>query len=328
VVSGAENGAIELVAADMNEEASFNVAHIVANPERSWASYVLGVVDQLIKAGVKIGGFRAVISSEVPVGAGLSSSAALEVSTAFALKQLYPYDMDKMEIARLCQRAENQFVGVSSGLLDQFSSTFGEKDSLLFLDCQSLEHRAVRMASPDVSLVICNSMVKHSLISGHYNERRAECEAAAAYFGQKLLRNVSPEEFYAKKSGMQENARKRAEHVFGENERVQKGIAAAESGDLAGLGSAMSASHESSRTLFENSIPELDFLVASAQEIPGCYGARLTGGGWAGATVNLVANDKVDAFKTELAARYKAHTGRQPDIFVSAIGQGAHIVAL
>lgn len=329
VVGGpAAGNKVTLVAPDLNDEATGNAAGIVADPEHSWASYVLGVADQLNKAGIAIGGFSAVLQSNVPVGAGLSSSAALEVATAYLLKQLYPYEMEKMEIAKLCQRAENQFVGVSSGLLDQFSSTFGAIDSLLFLDCQSFEHATVPLAKSGVSLVICDSMVKHSLTSGHYNERRAECEEAAAHFGKKLLRDVDPVEFDTRKAELPLNVRKRAEHVFGENVRVQAGIAAAKAGDLPALGAAMSASHESSRTLFENSTPELDYLVATAKTLPGCYGARLTGGGWGGATVNLVKNDKIDSFTRELTAKYKAHTGKSPNVFVCAIGEGAHVVAL
>ena len=319
------DGRIVLVASDLNDEAEFDASTLRPDPAHSWASYVLGVVDQLGKIGVKVAGFQAVISSNVPVGAGLSSSAALEVSTALFIKQLYPFEMDKMDLARLCQRAENQFVGVSSGLLDQFSSTFGRKNSLLYLDCRSFEQGAASLGDADVALVICNSMASHSLTSGHYNERRAECEEAARHFGKTTLREVERGEFERRKGELSEAARKRAEHVFGENQRVCDGIAAAKSHDLAALGAAMSASHESSRTLFENSTLDLDFLVATAKSLPGCHGARLTGGGWGGATVNLVAADAVDAFCAELAARYKAHTGKEPDIFVCAIGEGAHV---
>ncbi|HEY3331318.1 MAG TPA: galactokinase [Capsulimonadaceae bacterium] len=328
VGSATDDGSIVLVAPDLDDEASFSVNDIKADDAHSWASYVLGVADQLKKAGVKVGGFKAVLVSNVPVGAGLSSSAALEVATALLLKQLYPYEMQKMEIAKLCQRAENQFVGVSSGLLDQFSSTFGAKDSLLFLDCQSFENRTVPISGGGVSLVICNSMKKHSLTSGHYNERRAECEEAAAHFGKSILRDVDPAKFEAGKSALPDNVRKRAEHVFGENQRVVDGIAAAQSGNLDGLGAAMSGSHESSRTLFENSIPELDFLVSTAKTLPGCYGARLTGGGWGGATVNLVADAQVESFSAAIAAKYKAHTGIDPTVFACGIGDGAHIVKI
>jgi len=319
---------IQLIAADMGKEAACNASDIRHDDEQAWPNYVLGVVDQLRKAGVNVGGFRALIESNVPIGAGLSSSAALEVATALFIKQLYPYQMEKMDLARLCQRAENQFVGVSSGLLDQFSSTFGAKDSLLFLDCKSLEHKTVALAKADVSLVICNSMASHTLTSGHYNERRSECEAAAKHFGKALLRDVDDAEFERRKGELPDNVRKRAEHIMGENKRVLAGIAAASRGDLHALGSAMFGSHESSRTLFENSIPELDYLVATARELAGCYGARLTGGGWGGATVNLVEISHVDAFCSCLGARYEKHTGKVPDIFVCAIGDGARQVAV
>lgn len=319
-----EGDAIRLVAAGLDEEGEFDAFAIVKDSACAWANYVLGVVDQLHKAGAPVRGFRALIESDVPIGAGLSSSAALEVATALLLKQLYPFEMEKMALAQLCQRAENQFVGVSSGLLDQFSSTFGAKDSLLFLDCRSLDHKTVPLARADVSLVICNSMASHTLTSGHYNERRQECESAARHFGKTVLRDVDPAEFARLKHELPENVRKRAEHIFGENQRVLDGIAAAERGDLNGLGAAMFASHESSRTLFENSTPELDFLTAVAKELPGCFGARLTGGGWGGATVNLVDSSQVQPFRAELAARYEKRTGKSPNIFVCGIGDGAH----
>jgi galactokinase len=319
---------IRLVAADMAKEAEYDASAIEPDAASSWPNYVLGVVDQLHKAGAKIGGFRALIESDVPIGAGLSSSAALEVATALLVRQLYPYEMGSMDLALLCQRAENQFVGVSCGLLDQFSSTFGASDCLLFLDCRSLDHRAVRLAQADVSLVICNSMASHSLTSGRYNERRQECEAAAGHFGKALLRDVDPAEFERRKGELPGNVRKRAAHVFGENRRVLDGISAAERGDLGALGEAMFESHESSRTLFENSTPDLDFLVATARGLSGCYGARLSGGGWGGATVNLVSTPEVAGFRSQLGSRFEARTGKVPSIFVCAIGSGAHAVEL
>ena len=181
---------ITLFAADFGRRAVFSANDIKRDPQNSWASYVLGVVQQLQMHGVPMGGFRAVLRSDVPAGAGLSSSAALEVATAFFLQQLFPYDMDPMEIARLCQRAENQFVGVNCGILDQFSSVFGRADGLLFLDCLTLEHDSVQMGRDDIAIVICDSAVKHALTGGDYNTRRAECMAAAAHFGKPLLREV------------------------------------------------------------------------------------------------------------------------------------------
>lgn len=317
------DGKIALVTANFGKEAAHDASEIKQNPENDWAGYVLGVADQLKKTGVDVRGFQAVIDSDVPVGSGLSSSAALEVSTALFLQQLFPFDMDKIEIAKLCQRAENQFVGVNSGLMDQFSSVFGQENSLLFLDCLTYEHETISLNRSDVELVICNSMVRHELTGGDYNTRRAECMAAAAHFGKKLLREVPIEEFEAHKGELPENERKRAAHVLNENRRVLEGRQAASRGDLALLGNLMAQSHESSRLLFENSTPELDFLVETALGLSGCYGARLTGGGWGGATINLVDAGRAEEFRQELARRYHEKMGIEPEVFVTRIGAGA-----
>ena len=330
VVAGArdDSGAITLLAVDKDDEASFGSNGIQANQYHSWASYLLGVAHELQKAGIAVGGFRGTVKSDVAIGAGLSSSAALEVATALFLQQLYPFEMEKMDLARLCQRAENHFVGVSSGLLDQFSSMFGAAHSLLYLDCLTLEHGKTTIPRDDVSLVVCHSMNSHSLTSGHYNERREECMAAAAHFGKTLLRQVDVEEFHRRKHELPENVRKRAEHVIAENGRVVAGREAAAIGDLHGLGAAMTASHQSSRFLFENSTPDLDFLVDTAVTLPGCYGARLTGGGWGGAIVGLVDSSSIDSFRQEISRRFEQHSGKTPKTFVCEIADGARAVAI
>lgn len=323
-----DGGEIIIHAPDIDDEATCSAYELSPNRKHSWANYVIGVADELRRAHATVGGFQAVVHSEVPVGSGLSSSAALEVASALFLLQMYPTDLDPMELARLCQRAENNFVGVNSGLLDQFSSVFGAKGSFLFLDCYSLEHRTVPLADDRVVLIVCDSMDVHSLTSGHYNERRRECEAAAEHFGRKLLREVTDGEYEAGRMDLPENVRKRADHVMAENHRVTAGITCAERGDLAGLGRAMLESHRSSRDLFENSTPALDFLVETAAAIPGCYGARLTGGGWGGATVNLVDAAHSDAFRAELAAQFERKYSRVTQTFVCAIADGARMVTV
>ena len=262
----------------------------------------------------------------MPAGAGLSSSAALEVATAFFLQQLFPYEMDPMEIARLCQRAENQFVGVNCGILDQFSSVFGRADSLLFLDCLTLEHDAVQMGRDDIAIVICDFAVKHALTGGDYNTRRAECMAAAAHFGKPLLREVPWEEFVARERELPENQRKRARHVLTEDRRVLAMREAITGTDTAPIGRLLAEGHASCRDLFENSTPEIDFLVDTAVTLDGCIGAKLTGGGWGGCTVNLVHAAAVPSFSQALAARYKQKMGRDAHIYPCRAGQGAHAV--
>jgi galactokinase len=322
------DGKIRLYALDLDKSAEFDAANIVRDPSNTWADYVLGVVDQLRKAGVEIGGFSAVIHSDVPTGAGLSSSAALEVSTAFFLRELFPFNLEPMEIARLCQRAENQYVGVNSGILDQFSSIFGKKDSLLFLDCLTLEHDTVKMGRDDIAIVICDSRVKHALTGGDYNTRRAECMAAAAHFGKDLLREVDWDEFVARENELPIEQRKRARHILTENKRVLAMREAVAKADVDALSRLLAEAHASNRDLFENSTEELDYLVEAADKIEGCIGGKLTGGGWGGCTVNLVYENAVDSFCKELRAAYKAKFGVDAAIYPCKASEGARVVAI
>jgi len=322
------NDTIKIYAADFRREATFSASNLQRDPHNSWASYVLGVVDQLQQIGVKIGGFQVVIHSDVPGGAGLSSSAALEVATAFFLKQLFPFDLGPMEIARLCQKAENEFVGVPCGILDQFSSVFGIQDGLMFLDCLTLEHSAVKMGRDDIALVICDSNVKHAHAGGDYTTRRAECMAAAAHFGKQLLREVTWEEFLAHEDELPENQRKRAKHVLTEDKRVLLMRDAAKAGDTARMGLLLAEGHISCRDLFENTSPEIDLLVALASQIPGCIGAKMTGGGWGGCTINLVYADAVPEFCQALAASYKERTGNLASVYACRAAQGARAIPI
>lgn len=330
VMAGSATGGdtITLHAADFRRTAKFSLNTLARDTQNSWASYVLGVVDQLTRQGVQIGGFSAVIHSNVPGGAGLSSSAALEVAAALFLKQLFPYDASPMQIARLSQRAENEFVGVQCGILDQFSSVFGIDGGLLFLDCLTLEHSAVKMGRDDIALVICDSNVKHALTGGDYNTRRAECMAAAAFFGKQLLREVTWDEFTAREHELPENQRKRAKHVLTEDQRVLSMRDAAQKGDAAKMGLLLAEGHASCRDLFENTSPELDLLVLLASQIPGCVGAKMTGGGWGGCTINLVYADAVDEFCRVLAADYKERTGTIASVYACRAARGAHAVSL
>lgn len=320
--------AITLYAADFSRQAVFSAANVAADPQNSWASYVLGVVQQLRQEGVAIGGFRAVIHSDVPGGAGLSSSAALEVATAYFLQQLFPYTRTPMQIARLCQRAENEFVGVPCGILDQFASIFGAQDSLLFLDCLTLEHDTVKMGRPDIAIVVCDSAVKHALTGGDYATRRGECMAAAKHFGKDLLREVSWEEFLARENELPENQRKRARHILTEDRRVLALREAVLAGDVDRMGQIYAEAHASNRDLFENSTPEIDTLVAIADSLPGCIGAKITGGGWGGSTVNLVYENAVEEFSRQLASEYKDKVGRDAHVYPCRAARGAHPVIL
>jgi len=328
VVLGAPTGddTIILYAADFRRMARFSVQTLQPDARNSWADYVLGVVQQLQKRGMAIGGFQAVLASDVPSGSGLSSSAALEVSTAFFLKKCFPYELPPMDIARLAQQAENEFVGVQCGLEDQFSSVFGQEGSLLFLDCLTLEHDAIKIGRDDIALVVCDSIVKHALTGGDYNTRRAECMDAARHFGKKLLREVSWDEFTTGEMGLPLNQRKRVRHVLSEDRRVLAMREAIAGTDTAPIGRLMAEGHASCRDLFENSAPELDFLVDKAVEIDGCIGAKMTGGGWGGCTLNLVLLDAVPQFSEALTAYYRDATGHEALIYPFRASEGAHIL--
>ena len=214
------------------------------------------------------------------------------------------------------------------GILDQFASVFGIQDGLLFLDCLTLEHSLVKMGRDDIALVICDSNVKHAHAGGDYPTRRAECMAAAAHFGHQLLREVSPEEFAAGKNTLPENQRKRAEHILGEDQRVLAMRDAAKAGDTAAMGRLLAEGQASCRDLFENTSPEIDFLADRAALLPGCIGAKMTGGGWGGCTINLVYADAVPDFCERLASDYKQQTGRTASVYACRAAQGAHAVSL
>jgi galactokinase len=240
-----------------------------------WANYALGVVDELTKASHSIPGFEARIRGNLPNGAGLSSSAAFEVATACFLIKLTGLRLPALELAKLCQRAENHFVGVQSGLLDQVTSVFGREDHVVYLDCQTDEVQTLALPS-GLALVIAESGAKHSLIQGEYNDRRNQCRAAATALGISSLREINEDGLAAAQSSIDPLLFRRASHVVGENARVFRARVALAAGDAAEFGALMNASHESSRLNFENSSPELDHLVGLARKIPGVLGSRLT----------------------------------------------------
>ena len=292
-----------------------------------WYDYVLGVAWQLAKMGVEITGANLLVHGEVPVGAGLSSSAALEVASAQALLSLGTREVSFKEVPKLCQRAENEFVGAHVGIMDQFISCFGQKDHALLLDCRSLEFEQVPIPA-HVHLVICNTMVKHELSGGEYNLRRKQCEQGVqilrtVYPGIKALRDVSREQLAAQESCLPPIIYKRCRHVVEENARTLKAAQCFRAGDLAGVGRLMRESHASLRDFYEVSCPELDVMVESAEGLPGYIGARMTGGGFGGCTVNLVEAAQSAAFATDIAEHYRRRTGIVPEIHISSAADGA-----
>jgi galactokinase len=281
----------------------------------------------LIREGHELRGARLMISSDVPLGSGLSSSAALEVATAYALAMTSDLKIERVELAKLCRRAENEFVGARVGIMDQFVSFFGESDKALLLDCRSLEFEHLPVP-PSAQLVICNTMVKHDLASGAYNERRQQCEE-----GVKLLRTVLPnvtalrditsQQLEAHRNELPEVIYRRCRHVVTENERVLDAAAALKQGDVAKFGQLMNQSHQSLRDDYEVSCAELDLMVGLARKVEGVFGARMTGGGFGGCTVNLVRRDKIDEFQRRVATGYEEVTGLKPEIYVCKAVNGA-----
>jgi galactokinase len=302
-------------------------------PERGrghWSDYPFGVAIQLEQAGQRLRGANLLVRGEVPIGSGLSSSAAIEVATGFALLDVSGASIDRLSLARLCQRAENEFVGTRCGLMDQFISCFGAADHALMLDCRLLDYKLLALPT-HVKLVICNTMVKHDLAASEYNARRAECEEGVRLLAKKIphvrsLRDVAIEDLEQFGGDLPDAIRRRCRHVVSENARVIAAAAGLELKDLRTFGQLMGESHRSLRDDFEVSCEELDLMVGIANKADGIYGARMTGGGFGGCTVNLVQADSVNSFRQTMASGYAEATGREPEIYVCSAAQGAERV--
>ena len=303
---------------ETGETAAFDLDAITA-PKRSWIDYIAGTAWALIEAGYTLRGVRAVLASDLPQGAGLSSSAALEMAAALALLgRDVPVPVG--ERARLGRRAENGYVGVQSGVMDQFASAGGVADHAILLDCRSLDVRSVPLPLPDVRLVVCHSGSPHKLESSQYNERKAESERAVAALAAldprvRALRDADPALLAAARDRMDATAFRRATHVVEEDARVLEAEAALRAGDLDEVGRLFAASHASLRDLYAVSSPELDALVEIATAVPGVVGARMTGGGFGGSTINLVHRDAIAALREAVERDYAARTGLTPTVF-------------
>jgi galactokinase len=297
--------------------------HLKPLADDSWANYPIGVINALTGAGYPLGGMQLTITSDLPLGAGLSSSAALEVATAMAANELYSLQMEKMPMAKLCQKAENEFVGVQSGLLDQASSVFGKKHRLILLDFLSITVQSVSLP-PTASFLLLNSGVPHELTGGEYNERRRQCMLAAKEMGLATLRDATPQS--VERFPLDDVIRRRARHIVGENERVQNGVLALNSNQLEAFGKLMFASHMSSRVNFENSTSHLDALVEIASQTPGVFGSRLTGGGFGGSTVSLIETAHADAIIRRITDQYHQKTGADCPSILTEPSEGARIL--
>jgi galactokinase len=312
-------------ALDFSKKTVFTLDKITKT-NAGWAEYVKGVAWVLQEAGHALHGWEGVIAGDVPVGAGLSSSAALELAVARAFAAVSDVPWDAARMARLGQRAENEWVGVRCGIMDQMISTAGRAGHALLIDCQSLQTEAVPLP-PGTTVVVVDTATRRGLIDSAYNERRGQCEAAARIFGVAALRDVSPARFETECGRLDAVTRRRARHVIGENERTLQAAQAMRRGDAVALGRLMNASHASLRDDFEVSSRELDVMAECGRTHPVCLGIRMTGAGFGGCAVALVHSDRVEAFTSAVAAGYESTTGIKPTLYVCAATDGAAVIS-
>ena len=312
-------------------EMQFDLADLDAPPPRNGSRYIKGMVKSLVKRNFKVGAFDAVLESSVPLSAGMSSSAALEIAAGLALGRAFGIELDGKTWALCGQEVENRYLGLNSGLLDQFSSVFGKRDCMILSDFRTnTVLRQVPMPT-GYAVVVINSMQKHNLVDSEYNVRRQDCEEAARVLHQtypeiKTLRDATLEQLESVKGKMAQRAWRRALHVVGECVRVKAAVAALDAGDIAAFGQLWFESHESSRVNFENSTPELDYLVEIAHNVPGGLGARLSGGGFGGITVHLVEQDRAEEYAGRVAEAYRLRTGIAAESIICRIGDGARVI--
>ena len=294
---------------------------------RDWYEYLKGVAWALSEGGYDIRGWEGVMSSDVPVGAGLSSSAAIEMAAARAFAQVAGFDWNPVRMAQAGRKAENSWMGVSSGIMDQMASAACQAGHALFLDCRSLDYENIPI--PDsVAIVVLDTATRRGLVDSGYNERFKQCQTAAHHFGVKALRDVSPQELLEKGQGLDEVVYRRARHIVTEDQRVLDAIAAMRAGDMVKLGLLLDASHVSMRDDFEITNEALNVMVNIARRQPGCYGARMTGGGFGGCAVALVDAGKAENFAATVADEYQAESGLTPSVYVCSPSQGAEAMVL
>ncbi len=330
-----ESDECDILAADFSDGSRFSLRKIFKGKDEAaslaeWVRYPAGVAWSLNEKGLELKPIQAVIASDVPRGAGLSSSASVELAFASAWQAMGGWHLPRMEMALACQRAENQYVGVNCGIMDQAASACGEAGRLLVLDCRSLTYETLPLPA-GVAVVIADTGVRHSLTTSAYNARRAACEQAVQILKRDLpgitsLRDVSPADFDRLANKLPSQVAQRARHVVEEIGRTRLAIDLLRRGDLQSFGRLMNACHASLRDLYEVSCPELDAMVEIAQSLAGCYGARLTGAGFGGCTVNLVDLAKVEVFTRQLGERYSASTNLHAEIYVCTAAAGAGLV--
>jgi galactokinase len=326
---------VQLHSLDFEQETAFDLKKIERHAEAPWSDYVRGVAWALQEAGHRLSGLDAALQGDVPVGAGLSSSAALEVAALGAFEAASGLRLDRRELALLGQRAENRFVGVACGIMDQMAAALCRAGHALLIDCRSLEHEDVPLPLEGLRLVVADSGVRRALLDSQYNVRRQECQQAAELLAAAIterpitaLRDVTPKDLARHGDSLPPNLLKRARHVVEEEQRVLVSVEALSKGDTEAFGAMLNASHRSLRDDYEVSCPELDLLVELAQALPGVLGARLTGAGFGGCTVNLVRAEALDAFGTGVMARYCSASGKAGRMYVCRASDGLRLHGL
>ena len=325
------DGLVRMASMNFDYTASVPLSDISRKHEGQWVNYPLGVLNEFNKLGVAITGMEMLFYGNVPNGAGLSSSASIEIVTALAVNEIFNAGLDGVALAKLGQRAENQFVGVNCGIMDQFASAMGKKDSAIFLDCNTLEYKLVPLKLKGYKLVISNTNKRRGLADSKYNERRAECDKAVEYIKKakniSLLGEIPEGEFYLIDQQIpDETVKKRARHVVTEIKRTVDAVRELGSGNLKQFGALMNGSHDSLRDDYEVTGTELDTLVDEARKIPGVIGSRMTGAGFGGCTVSLVAENQVETFMQTVGRNYTAKTGLKADFYIAGIGDGAKLI--
>lgn len=330
-LNGNDTNKVRFFAIDKDEFYETDITEPLTKSDQVWPNYLLGVIDQLSEHGYECPGFDCVFGGEVPIGAGMSSSAALECAILFALNHWMQWEIDRVQMAHIAQDAENKFVGVQCGIMDQFSSLNGKKDHVIKLDCRSLDYEYYPFKRDDIHIVLCDTQIRRELATSEYNKRRQQCEEGVQQlqkYDEEIvsLRDVKIDFLKAHESDLPPIIFKRCKYVVEENQRVLNACRYLEQNDLKAFGDCMYASHDGLQHEYEVSCKELDILVEEARQIQGVYGARMMGGGFGGCTINLVEEAQFDSFKARINEKYEDRTGRDIKIYKTHVSRGTSLI--